>query len=65
MARLKELVRRGFGYAFIVIWSAVGAQLLATHQHSNVVFWIIYVAVWVWYVVLVVLRDRRRDPTKG
>jgi hypothetical protein len=60
LERLWGHVRRGFLIAFVVIWTATGAQLFATGKPDSEIFWVFYVAVWVWYLVTVVLPDRRR-----
>lgn len=57
--RVWAKVRRGFLIAFVVIWTATGAQLIATGKPDSEVFWVLYVAVWVWYFVTVVLPDWR------
>jgi hypothetical protein len=59
--RLWAKVRRGFLIAFVVIWTTIGTSLYATGHPDNDIFWVFYAAVWVWYLVAVVIPDRRRD----
>jgi hypothetical protein len=65
--RLWAKVRYGFLAAFVIIWTATGAQLFATGQPDSEIFWVFYVAVWAWYAVAVVLPDvrRRRRQSAG
>jgi hypothetical protein len=57
--RVWAKVRRGFLIAFVVIWTATGAQLFATGKPDSTIFWVLYVLVWVWYCVTVILPDWR------
>ena len=57
--RLWAKVRRVFVIVFVVIWTATGAQLIATGKPDSEIFWVFYVAVWVWYLVTVLVPDWR------
>ena len=65
LERWRGRLRRWAGIAFVIIWTATGAQLLATGRPGNEIFWLFYVAVWAWYLFLVVLPNRQRRLTKN